>query len=334
MKAVLTALALATAAPAQAGTCPPQAPPSPMRPPAQASYLTPEGAVRIVGYNDMRGLIEAWDTAFAVANPGVRFAPDLPSTRSAPPALIAGRSALAPMGAEMTTADFAAYRRAIGSAPLVIRVAHDSLDPRALSGPLGVIVASDNPLGSLTLPQIARLFAAGGGARTWGDLGLTGAWAARPIHLLGIKPDAALALFLQAKVFPSRPYSPALQGFGHSTDVVEAVAKDPAAIGFAAVNLATSAVKVLPLAAAPGRSPVAPSREALQAGRYPLDRQLLIYVRRPLDPLVRAYLSLALSCEGQAIVAADPLGYIPLTPTQARIERAKLRRGHAPRGGK
>ncbi|MDB5493030.1 MAG: hypothetical protein JWP86_367, partial [Phenylobacterium sp.] len=307
--------------------------PAPVQPPAQASYLTPDGAVRITGYNDMRGLIEAWDTAFVAANPAVRFAPDLPSTRSAPPALIAGRSALAPMGAEFTAADLAAYRRAVGSTPLVIRVAHDSLDPKALSGPLGLIVAADNPLASLTLPQVARLFAADGGARTWGDLGLTGAWAGRPIHLLGIKPDAALALFLQAKAFPGRPYSPALRGFGHSTDVVAAVAKDPDAIGFGAVNVATPEVKVLPLAAAAGRSPVAPSGEALQAGRYPLDRQLLIYARRPLDPLVRAYLSLALSCEGQAIIAADPLGYIPLTPAQARSERAKLRRGHAPGGG-
>jgi len=334
MKATLAVLALAIAAPAQAETCPPQAPSAPARPPPHAGYLTPDGAVRITGYNDMRGLIEAWDTAFAAANPGVRFVPDLPSTRSAPPALIAGRSALAPMGAEMTTADLAAYRRAIGSAPLVIRVAHDSLDPKALSGPLGVVVARDNPLGSLTLPQIARLFAADGDARTWGDLGLTGDWAARPVHLVGIKPDTALALFLQARAFPGRPYSPALQGFGHSTDVVEAVAKDPAAVGFAAVNVATPEVKVLPLATAPGRPPVAPGRGALQAGLYPLDRQLLIYARRPLDRLVRAYLSLALSCRGQAIVAADRLGYIPLTPAQARIERAKLRRGHAPWGGK
>lgn len=334
MRAALTALALAMAAPAQARTCPQHTPSAPVRPAPDASYLAPDGAVRITGYNDMRGLIEAWDAAFAAAHPGVRFAPDLPSTRSAPPALIAGRSAFAPMGAEMTTADLAAYRRAVGSAPLVIRVAHDSLDPKALSGPLGVVVARDNPLASLSLPQVARLFAAEGGVRTWGDLGLKGAWAARPIHLLGIKPDAALALFLQARAFPGRPYSEALQGFGHSTDVVAAVAKDPDAIGFAAVNVASPEVKVLPLAAAPGRPPVAPSREALRAGLYPLDRQLLIYARRPLDPLVRAYLDLVLSCQGQAMVAADPLGYIPLNPAQARAERAKLRRGHAPGGGK
>ncbi|MDB5448088.1 MAG: hypothetical protein JWQ97_3405, partial [Phenylobacterium sp.] len=110
----------------------------------------------------------------------------------------------------------------------------------------------------------------------------------------------------------------------HSTEVAQAVAEDPEAIGFAAANAAEGGVKVLPLAVAEGQPPVAPTRRALQDGRYPLDRQLLIYARRPLDPLVRAYLDLALSCEGQAVVAADPLGYIPLTPAQARAERAKL----------
>jgi phosphate transport system substrate-binding protein len=299
-------------------------------PPPEASYLTRDGAVRIVGYNDMAGLIARWDALYSARHPGVRFAPDLPATKAAPPALLSGRSALAPMGAEMTPEDLARIRDAWGAEPLAVRVAHDSLDPRALSGPLGIVVARGNPLKSLTLGQVAALFAADGTARTWGDLGLTGDWAARPVHLLGLNPDTALARFLQARAFPGRPYRPELQGFGHSTDVVAATAADPLAIGIAAVNVATPGVRVLRLAAE-GERPVAPTRAALQAGAYPLDRSLLIYVRRPLDPFVRAYLELVLSPEGQAAVAQDPLGYIPLTPREARAEQARLA-GDAPPG--
>jgi phosphate transport system substrate-binding protein len=195
-----------------------------------------------------------------------------------------------------------------------------------LSGPLGVMVAADNPLRAISLEQVARVFAApdaAGAITTWGQLGLSGAWAERPIRPLGLAPRTALALFLQARAFPGRPYAAGLTGFSHSTDVVAALAPDPQALGFAAVNTATPGVRVLAIAAGAG-APVLPAAAALRAGSYPLDRQLLIYARRPLDPWVREYLTLVLSCEGQPLVGAGGLGYLPLSPREARAERRKL----------
>lgn len=311
----------------------PHATGGPVTPPAGAAYVSADGAVRIVGYNDMAGIIARWDAAFSALHPGVRFAPDLKSTRSAPPALIAGTSALAPMGAAFTPEDLAAYRQAVGGEPLMIRVAHDSLDSRALSGPLGVMVPSANPLPALDLVQVRRIFTAGHTPMTWGELGLTGPWRRRPVHLMGLRPETALAQVLRARAFAGSSYSPRLQGFGHSTDVAKAVARDPLAIGFAGLDVPMAGVRVVPLAAGPGGRAVAPTRRTLQQGLYPLDRQLLIYARTPLDPLVRAYLEFTLSCEGQAAVAADPLGYIPLTAAQARAERARLLPGTRAMGG-
>ena len=296
----------------------------PLGPPASAAVLDAAGAVRITGYNDMAGMIGAWDSLFARLHPGIRFAPDLPATRAAPPALLAGRSLLAPMGAEMSPADLAALAALGGAPPVAIAVAHDSLSSSALSGPLGIVVAKGNPLSAISLPQVARVFAGGGGAATWGDLGLTGVWRNRPLHRIGLKPDTALALSLAARAFPGRDLDAGVQGFAQSREVAAAVAADPEAVGFASLNAARG-VKVLALAPAAGARPVAPTGANLRSGRYPLDRELLIYARRPLDPVARAYLELALSCEGQASVAADPLGYIPLTPAQAAAERRKLR---------
>jgi phosphate transport system substrate-binding protein len=298
--------------------------PRPVVPPADASYLTPDGAVRIVGYNDMAPMIGAWNAAFAVAHPSARFATDLTSTRSAPPALTVGRSAFAPMGAAFTPDDLTAFRAATGDDPVVLRVAHDSLGAKALSGPLGLMVARSNPLRSISLAQASAVFAAHDGEATWGVLGLTGAWAARPVRPLALAPQTALGLYFQARTFPGRSYAAGVEGFGHSTDVVAALARDPAALGVAAVNTATPEVRVLAVAAGRGR-PVSPTPAALRAGTYPLDRQLLIYARRPLDPWIREYLSLVLSCEGQAQVGAGGLGYLPLAPREVRAERRKLR---------
>ena len=126
--------------------------------PASASYVGADGAIVVVGYNDMRDMLEALVPLFAAAHPDIRIRLDLPGTRFAPSALAKGESAFAPMGAEFTPAQLAEYRAAVGADPLEFRVAHASLDPHALSGPLAVFVHRDNPLASVTVDQLRRVY--------------------------------------------------------------------------------------------------------------------------------------------------------------------------------
>ena len=281
-------------------------------------FEPPRDVVQVVGYNDMRDILEPMRERLEALHPGYRIHFDLPGTRFAPAALAEGRSAFAPMGAEFTPAQLTQYRAVVGVDPVAIRVAHASLDPRALSGPLAVFVHRDNPIASLTLPQLARAFA--GEARTWGDLGAGGSWKDRPLHAVGMKPGTALAYAFQDRVLGGRGCDPTVSGLSQSVDVVKRVAEDPVAIGFAAAMRETAGVKALAL----GDPAVALSIESVQSGRWPLDRHLLIYVKPPVAPHVRAFVRFALSREGQAIVAASPQGYLPLTAPQAAEERAKL----------
>src|SRR3989442_762544 len=146
--------------------------------PKGAAYVATDGAIRIVGYNDMRDMLETIVARFVAAHPGTRIALDLPGTRFARAALAAGPSALAPRGAKFPPPQLADYRKTVGDDPLEFRVAHASLDPRALSGPLAIFVHRDNALASLTLAQVARAF--NGDASRWGDLGATGEGVGRP----------------------------------------------------------------------------------------------------------------------------------------------------------
>jgi len=205
---------------------------------------------------------------------------------------------------------------------LVFRVAHASVHPRALSGPLAIFVHRDNPLQSLALSQAARAFA--GEAVRWGELGATGAWADRPIHLYGLKPDTVLGIFAQKNVTNGQAFGKQFAGFPQSADVVDKVAGDSSGIGFAAANRASPSVRVLALSARTDDQPLAPTAENIASGRYPLDRFLLICARRPITQLVREFVRLVLSPEGQAAVAASPQGYIPLTPAEVAAERGKL----------
>ncbi len=291
----------------------------------EESWLTADGAIRIVGYNDMRTMFDAFTALYAATHPGTRFRLELTGTRAAPPALAAGTSALAPMGAEFTPDQLADYRRLSHAAePIEFRIAHASLDPRALSGPLAVFVHSDNPLRTLTLARLALAFA--GKATRWSDLGARGDWADRPIHLYALEPDTPLALFFDARVLGTMPPARPTAQFHQSREVVERVGADPLGIGFAAVMRATEKVRPLALAAAPDRTATAPTEADIRAGRYPLDRYLLIYARAPLTPFAREFLRLVLSREGQQIIADTPQRYLPLSAEEAVRERAKLQR--------
>lgn len=300
-------------------------------------YLAADGALRVVGYNDMRWLLEAIDRRYARAHPGTRFDLVLHGTRSAPPALIAGTSVFAPMGADFSDADLAAYRRAVGTDPLRFRVAHDALDPRARSAPLGVFVNARNPLTAIPVAALAHVFASasshGVPVTRWGQLGLTGAWAGRAIHPCGLTPPTALGTLLRRRLFPHRSYAAGYAGYAESAAVIRRVAEDPDALCFADLNMSRAGVRALGLIDASGRLSRG-TRAGIIAGRYPLDRHLLIDARQvpghALDPRVCSYLRLVLSRAGQALIAAAPPHYLPLNAGERRVGQAQLARACRP----
>src|SRR5258708_23420945 len=71
--------------------------PQPVELPREASYIAPDGAIVVVGYNDMREMLDAMASTFSAMHPHVRFRFDLPATRFAPPALANGVSAFPPI---------------------------------------------------------------------------------------------------------------------------------------------------------------------------------------------------------------------------------------------
>ena len=308
--------------------------PRPAAPPQDAACLLRDGSVAIVGYNDMTEIFAGLNALFVQSHPGVKFKMQLKGTATAAPALTLGVSVFAPMGAEFSWMELAAYRSVVGADPVPIRIAHCSLNPHALSAPVGIFVNRQNPIQKLTMEQVARIFSSGnsrGEITHWGQAGLTGDWAARSIHPCGIAEEAAagLAAFMVRKM-GGRPFPPAYESFAQSSQVIRRVGEDPAAIGFASANLATPATKLVAIAERAGGGYYSPTASNVMAGNYPYDRYLLIYLRRlpgePIDPFVKEYLRMVLSKEGQQAIAAAPPNYLPLSPREVKAELAKLDR--------
>jgi phosphate transport system substrate-binding protein len=64
----------------------------------------------------------------------------------------------------------------------------------------------------------------------------------------------------------------------------------------------------------------------VKSGKYPLNRFLYIYINKapgkPLDPMVKEFVKLVLSKEGQEVVVKD--GYLPLPADIVKQELAKV----------
>ncbi|MBN8844134.1 MAG: substrate-binding domain-containing protein [Sphingomonadales bacterium] len=338
-----TQTAMAQPAAAQPAAAPPVAlnpglrayRPQPVKMPADAPYLLADGSIAIVGYYDMAHILERLNALFVARHRGFKFTLLLKGTATAAPSLTFGRSAFAPMGAEFSSLEMQAYRDVLGSEPLMVRIARDPPNSKALSGPVCIFVHPDNPLTSLTVDQVARIFTAGNGTgdlTQWRQLGLTGEWSERAIHVHSISNSnvAGATPFMVDGWFGGRFFrpedSPRVDPDKRDPLVSREarVANDVGAIGMHTCNIVEwRRVKILKITPTDGGAPLSPMDVGqLMSGRYPFDRHLLIYARRDasgrVEPFIREYLRMILSREGQRIIAeAPPAGYVGGTPWTA-----------------
>jgi phosphate transport system substrate-binding protein len=97
-------------------------------------------------------------------------------------------------------------------------------------------------------------------------------------------------------------------------------------MGYSGIGYRTSGVRLVPLSEKTGGPLSEGSYEDVISKKYPLARFLYLYVNKapgkPLDPLVKEFLKLVFSREGQEVVVKD--GYLPLTAAVVSEELRKL----------
>ncbi|GMU67363.1 MAG: hypothetical protein AMXMBFR36_36370 [Acidobacteriota bacterium] len=312
------ALALAIAVPAAAQ---PAAVDSGIQPYAKTSGVS--GNLSSIGSDTLNNLMTFWAEGFQKQYPNVRIQIEGKGSSTAPPALISGTSQLGPMSRGMKAEEIDEFEKKYGYKPTVIRVAVDGL---------AVYVHKDNPLDQLTLAEVDAIFSdtrKGGfkrGVATWGDLGMTGEFAAKPISLYGRNSASGTYGFFKENALFKGDYKDTVKEQPGSASVVQGVTEDRFAIGYSGIGYRTSGVKALKLAKKTGDPYYSTEPGDVLSGRYPLSRFLYVYVNKapnkPLDPMVREFLKFALSREGQEIVVKD--GYLPVSAAIVAEELAKL----------
>jgi phosphate transport system substrate-binding protein len=281
------------------------------------------GNLSSVGSDTMNNLMTLWAEGFGGIYPNVKVQVEGKGSSTAPPALIAGTAQFGPMSRSMKASEIDEFEKKFGYKPLGIRVAIDGL---------AVFVNKDNPLNQLTLQQVDAIFsknrACGAPAEvaTWGQMGLTGTWADKPVSLYGRNSASGTYGYFKEHALCKGDYKDTVKEQPGSASVVQGIEKDLYGIGYSGIGYKTSGVKALALAAKPGEPYVNDEFENVLAGKYPLARFLYVYVNRkpgePLDPTVKQLLTYALSRAGQEIVVKD--GYLPMTAKMVAEELKKL----------
>jgi phosphate transport system substrate-binding protein len=280
------------------------------------------GNVTSVGSDTMNNLMTLWSEAFIKMYPNVRVQVEGKGSSTAPAALIAGTAQFGPMSRAMRATEIDQFEQKYGYKPTQIRTSYDAL---------AVYVNKDNPIEKLTLAQVDAVFSksrrrGGKNAATWGDLGLTGDWASRPISLYGRNSASGTYGFFKEHTLKNGDYKDTVKEQPGSASVVQGVTADRFGIGYSGIGYRTPDVKVVALAEADGGSFSSGSYDDVVNGKYPLNRFLYVYVNKapgkPLDPLVKEFLKLVLSKEGQEVVVKD--GYLPLSAKVVKEELAKI----------
>jgi phosphate transport system substrate-binding protein len=310
-----------------------------------AKYVLPDGSILIAGNDLMVSYMEKLTTLFRKSHPGFKFHMELQTSGLSVSGINSGKSALGPIARDVSFQEADAFSSRHGYPPTDVQVGWDNTpDPEHVPPgkyPPGVWVNVKNPTPWLTMEDIAGIFTTG---TFWGQLeghegpvGGNGAdYFKREIHAYMPKLERLPILATMRYVLGGAPWSRRIEHLPMMEDVINAVANDPFGIGLIgwwptdegwdrAAELGDK-VRFLPLSW--------DKHSRLSHGRvgdvYPLAGGLRFVVDKapgkPLDPWLKEFLTLALSRDGQELIASMTVsnGFVPIDPKDVPREMAKL----------
>ena len=319
------------------------------------------GTLRIWGNNYLKDgeLAKTWAEEFKKFQPGVSIEYQLPTGAIAVSAVATGVADLG-MNAKATLTDRLVFEQVFHHPLTEITAVTGSFDVYGWA-PAGIIVVhKDNPLTQISMKQLDGVF---GGARlggyvgsvwhteypyargpeenirTWGQLGLTGEWADKPIRVGGQNLSSGAMLQFSNRVLRGslqfvenyQAYTNYITNDGKvnswSSQVQRAVARDRYAMFYASPLSLSPELKDLAVQDYAGGPYVKRTLESVRDQSYPLTYHIFFYLnrdpRQPVDPKVSEFLHFVLSQEGQGCVQREGR-YLPLTGNLVREQLNKL----------
>jgi phosphate transport system substrate-binding protein len=163
---------------------------------------------------------------------------------------------------------------------------------------LVIIVQKDNPVDNISSAQIKKVLT--GEIKNWKELGGTDA----PLTLYVRRGEnSGVGLMAREILFndPTVKYSPDAEVKKSSGPIEAAISRDASGIGVSGVSSAKKR-KYLKMLKVDG---IAPTKENIQSGAYPLYRPLYLVTQEKTTDEIKKFIAFTLGQEGQAIISAQ-----------------------------
>ena len=295
------------------------------------------GRFKAAASDVLPSLVRMWVKAFQKYSPDFEldlqppYAGSLGATE-----LVKGELDMVFVSRELRPDDISGFRNHYHYDPLSVPISGGSYRHFGFLDAVGFFVNQDNPIQSLNFAQLDAVLSStrhrGSPAiATWGQLGLAGEWADKPIHIYGVKPWNGFEEFVRQRVL-STPGKRGEWRDGITYDTVVfpiagRVAKDRYGIGYAGLAYLDAPVKVLALAPEANGTAIPPSYENVARATYPLSRVIFLNLNKapgkPLPPALEEFIQFILSRQGQQVVRDEAI-FIPLRASQAASSAALL----------
>ena len=257
-------------------------------------------SIQSKGSDTIVNLALAWAEAYKPNHPEVNPSVTGGGTGTGITALISGTTDIANASRQIKAVEIE-EARAKGVDPTETVIALDAI---------AIIINPNNPVTQLSLQQISDIYA--GKIDNWLDVGGED----RPIVRLSRETNSGTHVYFLEKVLrlgdskSTLLFDPRTLLLPSSEGITTEVRDNPNAIGYDGLGYVTPDVKVVAVSA-DGVSPaVFPSADTVNAGTYPISRELYVYTNGAPQGEVKKYLDWMLSPEGQAIVLS--MGFVPV----------------------
>ena len=269
-----------------------------------------QGAATLSGSMTMLNLGAKWAERYSSFHPGVAFTRGPDGTEKSLQALEKDASLIVGSSRPISPEEIARLKAGACKDPLSVIVALD---------PLAIYVHESNPIQAISPEQLEGILRAAGQPGnhygTWGELGVQGDIAKKPIQFHSRSEQSGTKAFLKQFILRGAQVTKEVQSYRSNAEICNAIAADPAGFGICGFGDVQPGVRAVPLSL---RGQIVPaSEDSFLAGRYPLVRPLVLVFDRDqmkTDGGVReSMLRYILSRDGQT--EAVKAGFYPLDPS-------------------
>jgi phosphate transport system substrate-binding protein len=254
------------------------------------------------GSDTLVNVAQSWAEAYQSVNPNVVVAVTGGGSGTGIAALINGTVDIANSSRAMKESE-SEQANASGREPVEHIVGYDAL---------AVYLHANNPIESLSIPQLAEIYGDGGNTAKWSDIGVEvpGCKGQEIVVVSRQNNSGTYAYFREAVLGGKRDYRLGTRDLHGSKDVVDLVEKTPCAIGYSGLAYATDHVKMACISTDDASACVEPTVATAIDGSYPIARPLFMYTSGMIAGAVAEYLDWIMSDAGQCIILEK--GYAPV----------------------